>query len=160
VDQVLEHFFSGSTLVAVDAKGRLSVPAPIRQKIERRSDMRAIMLTRHPDAPCLAGFDTNYLAFLHAENERRRGEEGNDPRAHESRARLSFGNAEEVSYDASGRILLSAKLRNRGQIEELALFVGVGPIFELWNPRLALDYQDPAIRAIAQEALDERGIAS
>jgi MraZ protein len=159
VDQVLEHFFSGSTLVAVDAKGRLSVPAGIRQKIERRSDTRAIMLTRHADEPCLTGFDTNYLAFLHAENERRRvAEEAQDPRAYVSRGRRSFGNAEEVPYDTSGRILLNAKLRNRGQIEDLALFVGVGPVFEVWNPQLALKSQDPEIRALAEEALAERGI--
>jgi MraZ protein len=161
LDPVLEHFFSGSALVAVDAKGRLSVPAGIRQKIERRSDTRAIVLTRHPDEPCLTGFDTNYLAFLHADNERRRvAEEAHDPRASVSRGRRSFGNAEEVSYDTSGRILLTAKLRSRGQIEELALFVGVGPTFELWNPQLALQSQDPEIRALAAEALEERGVAS
>ena len=158
---MLEHFFSGSALVAVDAKGRLSVPAGIRQKIERRSDTRAIVLTRHPTELCLRGFDTNYLGFLYADNERRRlAEEERDPLAHYSRERRSFGNAEEVPYDTSGRVLLTAKLRTRGQIEELALFVGVGPTFEVWNPQLALKSQDPEIRALAAEALAERGVAS
>ena len=115
MDPVLEHFFSGSALVAVDAKGRLSVPAGIRQKIERRSDTRAIVLTRHPTEPCLTGFDTNYLRLLYVDNERRRlAEEERDPLAHYSRDRRSFGSAEEVPYDTSGRILLTAKLRRRG----------------------------------------------
>ena len=160
MDQVLEHFFSGSALVAIDAKGRLSVPAGIRQKIERRSDTRAIVLTRHPTEPCLTGFDTNYFRHLYLDNERRRiAEEANDPAASIARDRRSFGSAEEVPYDASGRILLSAKLRRRGQLEDLALFVGVGATFELWNPQLALQSQDPEIRGFAQEALEERGVA-
>ena len=160
VDQVLEHFFSGSALVGVDAKGRLSVPATIRQKIERRSDTRAIVLTRHPVEPCLTGFDTNYLARLFLDNERRRvAEEERDPLAHYGRERRSFGSAEEVPYDTSGRILLSAKLRRRGQLEDLALFVGVGATFELWNPQLALKSGDAEIREFAAEALEERGIA-
>jgi MraZ protein len=159
VDQVLDHYFSGSALVAVDAKGRLSVPAGIRQKIERRSDTRAIVLTRHPIEPCLTGFDTNYLRLLHLDNERRRlAEEERDPLAHYSRERRSFGSAEEVPYDTSGRILLSSKLRRRGQLEELALFVGVGATFELWNPQLALQSEEPEIREFAAEALEERGL--
>jgi MraZ protein len=159
VDQVLDHYFSGSALVAVDAKGRLSVPAGIRQKIERRSDTRAIVLTRHPVEPCLTGFDTNYLRLLHLDNERRRlVEEERDPLAHYSRERRSFGSAEEVPYDTSGRILLTSKLRRRGQLEELALFVGVGATFELWNPQLALQSKEPEIREFAAEALEERGL--
>ena len=158
---MLEHFFSGSALVAVDAKGRLSVPSGIRQKIERRSDTRAIVLTRHPTEPCLTGFDTNYLRTLYLDNERRRlAEEERDPLAHYARDRRSFGSAEEVPYDTSGRILLSAKLRRRGQIGELALFVGVGATFELWNPQLALNSGEAEVRELAAEALEERGIAS
>ena len=99
MDQVLEHFFSGSTLVAVDAKGRLSVPASIRQKIERRSDTRALVLTRHPDEPCLAGFDTNYLAFLHAENLQRRSEE---------LSRLLVRHVGELRADKTDRATLAA----------------------------------------------------
>jgi MraZ protein len=161
LDQVLDHYFSGSALVAVDAKGRLSVPAGIRQKVERRSDTRAIVLTRHPVEPCLTGFDTNYFGLLYRDNERLRlREEERDPLAQYSRDRRSFGSAEEVPYDTSGRILLSAKLRRRGQLEDLALFVGTGATFELWNPQLALKSGDAEIRRFAAEALEERGLAS
>ena len=76
------------------------------------------------------------------------------------RDRRSFGSAEEVPYDTSGRILLTGKLRRRGQLDDLALFVGVGATFELWNPQLALKSKDPEIREFAAEALEERGLAS
>ena len=155
----LEHFFTGSALTAVDAKGRLSVPAGIRQKVERRSDVHAIMLASHEVSLCLAGFDVNYLKYLHRDNERRRlAEEERAPLAHYSRGRRLFGGAEEVPYDASGRIVLPAKLRKRARIETLALFVGMSATFELWNPHLALESEDAEIRQIATEALEEKGL--
>ena len=95
----LEHLFNGSALNAVDAKGRLSVPAFIRGVIERRT------------------------------------------------------------YDTSGRIILPPMMRRKGRIEELALFVGVGGTFEIWNPHLALESGDDDLRDLAAYRLEEKGIA-
>ena len=46
-DVALEHLFQGSALNAVDAKGRVSVPAFLRSVIERRGDARTIVLAKH-----------------------------------------------------------------------------------------------------------------
>jgi MraZ protein len=157
----LEHLFNGSALNAVDAKGRLSVPAFVRQVIERRSDARAIILAGHELDSCLTGYDRNYARILYNENERRRlNEEGADPRAHFARARRTFGVTEEVPYDTSGRIILPPMMRRKGGIEELALFIGVGGTFEIWNPQLALKSEDADLRELAAYRLEERGIAS
>ena len=51
------HLFNGSALNAVDAKGRLSVPAFIRPMIERRSDAKAIVIASIHDALCLIAYD-------------------------------------------------------------------------------------------------------
>ena len=156
----LEHLFNGSALNAVDAKGRLSVPAFIRAVIERRSDARAIILGAHEIDPCLTAYDRNYARHLFAENERRRlAEEGADPEAHFARARRTFGVTEEVPYDSSGRIILPPLTRRRGRIEELALFVGVGGTFEIWNPRLALESNDADLRELAAYRLEEKGVS-
>lgn len=156
----LEHLFNGSALNAVDAKGRLSVPAFVRQVIERRSDAKAIILSGHELDRCLAGYDRNYARILHAENERRRlNEEGADPSAHFARARRTFGVTEEVPYDTSGRIVLPAMMRRKGQIEDLALFIGVGGTFEIWNPQLALQSGDADLAELAAYRLEERGSA-
>jgi MraZ protein len=157
----LEHLFNGSALNAVDAKGRLSVPAFVRQVIERRSDARAIILAGHELDACLTGYDRNYARILYQENERRRlNEEGADPRAHFARARRTFGVTEDVPYDTSGRIILPQMMRRKGKIDELALFVGVGGTFEIWNPQLALKSEDADLRELAAYRLEERGIAS
>jgi MraZ protein len=156
----LEHLFNGSALNAVDAKGRLSVPAFIRSVIERRSDAKAIIIGAHEVDPCLTAYDRNHARNLYAENERRRlVEEAADPTAHFARARRTFGVTEEVPYDSSGRIILPPMMRRRGQIEDLALFVGTGGTFEIWNPRLALESGDADLRELAAYRLEERGAA-
>ena len=156
-----EDLFNGSALNAVDAKGRLSVPAFIRQVIERRSDARAIIVGVHEVDPCLTAYDRGYNRFLFNDNERRRlAEEGADSVAHFARARRTFGITEEVSYDSSGRIILPPMMRKRGQIDDLALFVGVGGTFEIWNPQLALRSADSGLRELAAYRLEERGVAS
>ena len=59
-----EHLFRGSALNAVDAKGRLSVPAFIRQKIERRSDEKVLVLSSHPQFECLMGYDAYHATAM------------------------------------------------------------------------------------------------
>ena len=158
----LEHLFNGSALNAVDAKGRLSVPAFIRGVIERRSDAKALILGAHEVDPCLTAYDRGYARYLHAENERRRLNEeaqGGDTASHFARARRTFGITEDVPYDTSGRIILPPMMRKKGQIEDLALFVGVGGTFEIWNPHLALKSGDADLKDLAAYRLEEKGIA-
>ena len=157
----LEHLFNGSALTAVDAKGRLSVPAFIRGVIERRSDAKAVVIGAHELDPCLTAYDRGYARNLYAENERRRlAEEAAEgpSEAHFARARRTFGLTEDVPYDSSGRIILPPMMRRKGRIEELALFVGTGGTFEIWNPTLALESADLDLRELAAFRLEERGI--
>lgn len=158
----LEHLFNGSALNAVDAKGRLSVPSFIRGVIERRSDAKALILGAHEVDPCLTAYDRGYARYLHAENERRRLNEeaqSGDAASHFARARRTFGITEDVPYDTSGRIILPPMMRKKGQIEDLALFVGVGGTFEIWNPHVALKSGDADLRELAAYRLEEKGIA-
>jgi MraZ protein len=158
----LEHLFNGSALNAVDAKGRLSVPAFIRGVIERRSDAKAVVIGAHDVDPCLTAYDRGYGRILQADIDRKRLIEeaaGGTAEAHYARARRTFGIVEDVPYDTSGRIILPPMMRRKGQIEDLALFVGVGGTFEIWNPHLALKSGDEDLRELAAYRLEERGIA-
>ena len=158
----VDDFFQGSALNAVDAKGRLSVPAFVRSVIERRSDARAIVVGAHEIAPCLTAYGRNYAKNLWTDLERRRLAEedrGGTLDEHYARARRAFGAAEEIPYDPSGRIVLPTMMRRRGKIEDLALFVGVGGIVEIWNPRIALAEGGRDLKEIAAWRLEEKGIA-
>ena len=157
----LEHLFNGSALNAVDGKGRLSIPAFIRAVVERRSDAKAIILGAHEVDPCLTAYDRGYARHLHVENERRRLLEesaSGGETSHYRRARRTFGLTEDVPYDPSGRIILPPMMRRKGRIEDLALFVGVGGTFEIWNPHVALEHGDEDLRELAAYRLEEKGL--
>ena len=158
----IEDFLQGSALNAVDAKGRLSVPAFVRSVAERRSDAKAIVIGAHEIAPCLTAYGRGYARALYSEMERRRlveEEKGAAAEEHYARARRAFGMTEDVPYDTSGRIVLPPMMRRKGGIEDLALFVGVGGTVEIWNPRMALADGDKDLKEIAAWRLEEKGLS-
>jgi MraZ protein len=159
----LEHLFQGSALNAVDAKGRVSVPAFLRQVIERRGDARTIVLAKHDAFTALSAYDPAYAALKHQKLERLLEKQETDPSAELDYARrtmMAFGATEEVPYDSSGRIIVPPMMRRKGQIDDLALFIGVGETFQIWNPKLFLaDANIPEdMKDIARFRLEERGL--
>ena len=138
----LDHLFQGSALNAVDGKGRVSIPSFLRSVIERRGDARTIVLAKHEAFPCLSAYDPAYAALKHAKLERLLEKEETSPDAqleYQQRNLMAFAATEEVPYDSSGRILFPPMMRRKGQIGELALFLGTGETFQIWNPQLLLD---------------------
>jgi MraZ protein len=160
----LEHLFQGSALNAVDAKGRVSVPAFLRSVIERRGDARTITLAKHESFPCLSAYDPAYAALKHAKLERLFEKQEGDPDAsldYQQRNLMAFAATEEVPYDSSGRILIPPMMRRKGGIEDLALFLGAGETFQVWNPRLFLAESavPEDMKDIARFRLEERGVS-
>lgn len=160
----LEHLFQGSALNAVDAKGRVSVPAFLRSVVERRGDARTIVLAKHEAFPCLSAYDPAYAALKHGKLERLFEKQEGDADAaleYQQRNLMAFAATEEVPYDSSGRIVIPPMMRRKGQIEELALFLGAGETFQVWNPRLFL--AEPRVpedmKDIARFRLEERGLS-
>ncbi len=161
----LEHLFQGSALNAVDAKGRVSVPAFLRSVIERRGDARTIVIASHETFPALSAYDPAFAALKHAKLERllEKEETGADAQLdYQQRNLMAFAATEEVPYDSSGRIVLPTMMRRKGKIEELALFLGAGETFQIWNPALFLDHPGVPedLKDIARFRLDERGASA
>ena len=159
----LEHLFQGSALNAVDAKGRVSVPAFLRSVIERRGDARTIVLAKHEQFACLSAYDPAYAALKHSKLERLLEKEETGAKAqleYEQRNLMAFAATEEVPYDSSGRIVLPPMMRRKGGIAELALFLGTGETFQIWNPQTLLeDKRIPEdLKDIARYRLEERGV--
>jgi MraZ protein len=159
----LEHLFQGSALNSVDAKGRVSVPAFLRSVIERRGDARTITLAKHESFPALSAYDPAYAALKHSKLERLLEKEETNPEAqldYEQRNLMAFAATEEVPYDSSGRIVLPPMMRRKGGIDDLALFLGTGETFQIWNQKLFLD--EPRVpddmKDIARFRLEERGL--
>lgn len=159
----LDHLFQGSAVNAVDAKGRVSVPAFLRSVIEKRGDARTIVLAKHKLFPSLDAYDPAFAARRHEKLERKaekvETQEGSELDAMMANM-MAFGATEEVPYDKTGRIVLPPMMRRKGKIEDLALFIGVGETFQIWNPKLFLEDEriHDDMKDIARFRLEERGV--
>ncbi|MBV8688367.1 MAG: hypothetical protein JO238_16985 [Alphaproteobacteria bacterium] len=131
--------FGGNAIGAVGAGGQLRLPPFARETLARRSDGRRIVFGAHATDPCLIAYDPGWRAAL-------AGRDG---------GRRLFGFAEEAEFDRGGRVSLPPMMRWKGRIADLALFVGTGGAFEIWNPEIALEAGDPDLREMARYRLDE-----
>ena len=155
---MLDHFFSGSALCAVDKAGRLTLPAFVRATLARRGDARALLVGAHDSAPCLTAYDRSVLPLLHADLERRRIGAQRDADAHHSRARRAFGFAEECGIEA-GVVELPPLVRRRAGIGAFALIVGAGATFEIWDAEAARASDDPDLAELAAFHLEFQSAA-
>ena len=150
--------YSGSGLSAVDAAGRTRLPDFVRNALIGRSDSRRLFISVHEKDDCLVGFDPDHSATLNRELERRRlaGEAaGEPPEAHHARARRLFGLSAEAPLEPGDTIVLPELPRRRGRIGNLALFVGTGGTFEIWDPGMACEAGGGDLRALAEFRLAE-----
>ena len=100
-----------------------------------------MVLAKHQNFACLSAYDPAYAALKHEKLERlaEKEETGADAALdYERRNLMAFAASEEVPYDSSGRILMPPMMRMKGKIGDLALFLGTGETFQIWNPELLL----------------------
>ena len=134
----LEHAqFIGFALNAVDGKNRLSIPAAYREVIAQRSGEKAVLVGPHERLPCLIGYDRTRPAAMQALIDRRFGDDFG-PERDDFTANV-FGTIENLPYDDTGRVILSPILRDLGEFEGRAFFLGAGNWFEIWNPERLLE---------------------
>lgn len=147
--------FHGYALNVIDAKNRLSIPASYRDVVEARSSARAIVVAPHEREPCLVGYDRARSSRLQELIDRRFGDEFGAER--DDYARLAFGTSEVLPYDDNGRVILSATLKELGEIDRLAFFLGAGDYFEIWNPTVLREAKpDPRLVRIVDKQLETR----
>jgi MraZ protein len=155
------ELFRGHALNAIDAKGRVAIPAFLRAAIERNGDGRFLIIAKHQSDPCLTGYDRGWSRLLHDRLEREEERERAADRAfdYHNNNRRAFGLVEEVPYDASGRFILPAFFRKKAALDDLGFFFGTGNNFEIWNPRLLISTPgvDQEMKEIAAFLMDERG---
>ncbi|WP_137861074.1 MULTISPECIES: hypothetical protein [unclassified Sphingomonas] len=157
----MNALYHGSELCEVDADGNVAVPAFLAAALPAEASPE-IIVAKHQADSCLIGYGREHLATLAERAERRRlAEEDRDAetRGHYHRMRGTFGLSERMRRDAKG-LRIPAAMRHLGRIDDLALFVGAGDSFEIWNPLLALESGDEHFRALAEFRLRMRGAKS
>ncbi len=130
---------------SLDAKGRLFIPASLREKLGQ-----SFFVTVSPEH-CLSGYPmqkwNRILEKLEA-------------MSHKDRIKLRsvFSHAAQCDLDAQGRILLPLKLRELAGLKKNVVVVGVGVNIEIWDAdewaKVDSEESTPEALADAFEELD------
>ena len=120
----------------LDAKGRVSVPAPFRSVLERQWSAAPLgggaSIYCYPalDAPALDAGGEGLAQTIDGLLE-------GLPDYSDERDELSvalYGDVQLLSIDGDGRIVLSESLRSHAGLDAHVTFVGLGQKFQIWAP--------------------------
>ncbi len=131
--------YAGSGVSSLDAKGRTTIPAELRDTVQQSSGGNNVCLSRHATLPCLIGYGNAERQKLRVDIEAQwqaaiaRGGEFNREIAGASASSIF-----ETAFEPSGRFVLQPMLRHFGRLEERAFFFGTVTHFQLWNPDVFL----------------------
>lgn len=129
--------FLGSHQNRLDAKGRVSVPAPfraaLRQPGEPQGNGTHLVLRPSHIHPCIEAWPPSEFAMLAGPLDQysRLSEE------HQDLAASIYADAYPVETDREGRILLPDHLAQHAGLTEGVVFMGMGAIFQIWEPAAA-----------------------
>lgn len=149
--------FHGTEICDVRADGTVPLPAFLTEALGGETATE-LLVSRHDADACLVGYDRAHLNTVAQCNEQRRlsaEARGEDASTHYRRMRRSFGLVERMPRGAD-TILIPAAMRHLGKIGAVALFVGAGDRFEIWNPDLAMQSDDAPFRDLAAFRMQSR----
>lgn len=162
-------WYQGGGIGLVDDKGRVTIPADLRQALAANSpkaDGKAggtIIIGPHEASKKgLTAYDPAYRDVIAAKAaEREAANTAVTGRIdYNIKRRVSVG--EEAPFDGSGRFIMPPFARFHAGIGEHAFFVGVFDSIEIWNPRTLLaatDYDADDVKALCRFHMQERGLA-
>lgn len=122
--------FRGVNPLALDNKGRLSMPAKYRQRL-RDACAGHLVVTIDQDKCLLM-----YPLPVWEEVEQKLIQLSSTNRAARRLKRLLMGHAEDCEMDAQGRLLLPQPLREFAGLNKRVVLVGQGNKFELWDEQM------------------------
>ena len=132
--------FYGSHAINMDAKGRIAIPARVRELLQGCCDGR-VVLTAHTENRCLHLFPENQWQEVLPKIEALPSFNKISRRA----KLLLIGHASELELDNSGRVLVPPTLREYAGLEKKLILVGQGSGLELWGEDRFTNYIDAAI---------------
>jgi MraZ protein len=144
----MDRFVSNYTL-RLDAKGRVSIPAPFRAVLGR-DGFEGIYCYPALGRPALdagghallAEIDTLIARFAPYSDER------------EELAAALYGTSEVLKLDSEGRVMLTEPLKAHAGIVDAVTFAGLGHKFQIWEPdrfRAQLAEATEKVRALKQQ---------
>jgi MraZ protein len=144
----MDRFVSHFTL-RLDAKGRVSIPAPFRAVLAR-DGFDGLYCYPALDRPALDAGGNALLQEIEALIA------GFSPYSEEREqfATALFGTSEVLKMDAEGRVVLSEPLKTHAAIRDEVTFAGLGHKFQIWEPgrfRAELAEATEKVRALKKQ---------
>ncbi|HEY0442124.1 MAG TPA: division/cell wall cluster transcriptional repressor MraZ [Xanthobacteraceae bacterium] len=149
----MNRFVSNITL-RLDAKGRVSIPAPFRAVLAR-DGFEGLYCYPTLDQPALDAGGNALLSEIEALIAR-------FPPYSDQRDEFSvalYGTSETLKIDAEGRVTLSEPLKAHAGIADAVAFVGLGHKFQIWEParfRAQLAEATEKVRALKRQLGSQR----
>ena len=130
--------FVGKFLNRIDKKGRVSVPALWRPKL-LGAEFSGIVAQLSNEYNSIDGYSQKYLDRYQEWLDQQ------DPllEGNEYEATLIFGSS-MLPFDKEGRVLIPELIRNKTNLNNEALFVGMGRKFRVWEPSSFESYENEA----------------
>jgi len=120
--------FEGSHSVTMDAKGRLAIPAKVRDQLTSVCQGRFVV-TADVVERCLLVYPDTHWPEVRASIQAL----PNTNRTARKYQRLMVGMATSLELDGNGRVLLPQTLRDYAFLEKKLILVGQGSKLELWS---------------------------
>jgi MraZ protein len=151
VDRFVSHY-----VLSLDAKGRVSIPAPFRAVLAR-DGFEGLYCYRTLDRPALDAGGNALLADIESLI-------ALFPPYSDQREQFSaalYGTSELLKIDGEGRVVLTDALKSHAGISNAAAFAGLGHKFQIWEPerfRAELAEATEKVRALKKQ-LSSQGAA-
>jgi len=142
----MTHFL-GTHQNRLDAKGRVSVPAPFRTALKVQES--GLILRPSHKHPCIEAWPATVFGTLATPLDRL----DLFSEAHDDLAAALYADAFPVESDKEGRIVLPEPLVLHAGLTEAVVFMGLGRTFQIWEPAAA-----ERRRAEARERARSRGL--
>jgi MraZ protein len=138
--------FLSSFTNKIDAKGRVSVPAPFRAAVQGES-FAGVVLFRSFTGKCVDGMPMSRMDAL-----ANAADQGDifDAKLDELTAML-FADARQLPFDVTGRIVIPPDLLAHAGIAADAVFVGRGKSFQIWEPSAFDKMQSESLAKLQSE---------
>jgi|TARA_A100001388_G_C28766200_1_gene500856 MraZ protein len=135
----------------IDSKSRVSVPSTFRNSLNKLSFKGIIAFPSYSHQSIDACGIDRMEALANSIDD-----ESNYSKEEFELISLYFSEAEEIPFDKDGRIILPKKLLDHADISKNALFVGLGPTFQIWNPDLYEKQKVLTIKIAKEKKLNPR----
>ena len=145
-------FFTSEYECKLDTKGRLVLPAKIKNNLPEVSTAELVLRK---------GFEPNLILYPMVEYKKIHHKISSLSEFNPEQRKLKrnfFRSISQVDLDSANRLLIPKTMLAHAQIDKEAILIGMGNYIEIWNPEVFEQHQiDDAeeYSALAQKFLDE-----